>query len=679
MAVAVCVCVAWQADQSKEVMRGQPLAAAAAAGDHYALVIGISHYQAPAKLVPPLRFAHKDAEQFADFLRSPRGGRIARPVVLTNKGAKLGDIRNAVDLAFQQAKKGDFIHLFISAHGMTAGKENYLVTHDAFTENTRDSGYPAKELQQHLIKWLQAGVQVRLYIDACRSGRFPDIPEKNQYNSSFVGVYALLASDSTSKAYEHEDSKDNGNGVFTHFLLAGLNSGPQSGADKDKQGLIGAEDLYDYVRTRVRSFTGKAQTPMEERISLQGNLPVADSKLDGVAVPRWTGTFTPVRPREFDVEPTAEKDGLTPGLLRLMDLDNQGQQLLIEYMKGDEIALPKSHFDSGARIYREAAGLNPESNILRGKQAFFEGRAMLFDKPAGAAERRAQLDRAIARLREAVQVHPEGAYAHNGLGIALLEAGDVSGAIRSFDEAIRLAPYWAYPRHNRALSLQQRGETQRAAADYERGMQLGPGYSYLAYNLGLLYQKTNQPARAEAAYREALRRRNTALPPLASAWIALGTLAAARGRGREAEQEYARAEAALAGREAGESQERLTLRHNEALLYAQFEEKKSKLTQWRNPVALWEVNAGFGFLPSVFATAEYWEKRKEWARARASYERATALAPENLAARVATIRMARLMGDLAGARRELAEVGEKWPQDPTVEAARKEIDGRAQR
>ena len=56
----------------------------------YAVVIGISDYQDPA--IPDLRFADKDAEAFANFLRSPAGGSLDADhlQVLTNSQTTAG-------------------------------------------------------------------------------------------------------------------------------------------------------------------------------------------------------------------------------------------------------------------------------------------------------------------------------------------------------------------------------------------------------------------------------------------------------------------------------------------------------------------------------------------------------------------------------------------------------------
>ncbi|MBK8492539.1 MAG: caspase family protein [Saprospirales bacterium] len=47
-------------------------------GATYAVVVGISDYQSPD--IPDLRFAHRDAQAFADLLKSAGGGICRRPI-----------------------------------------------------------------------------------------------------------------------------------------------------------------------------------------------------------------------------------------------------------------------------------------------------------------------------------------------------------------------------------------------------------------------------------------------------------------------------------------------------------------------------------------------------------------------------------------------------------------------
>src|ERR1700704_153320 len=67
-------------------------------GTRWALVVGISSYD----YLPPgaqLHFAHRDAEEFAGFLRSSAGGAIPADHIrlLENEQATLSEIRAAMD------------------------------------------------------------------------------------------------------------------------------------------------------------------------------------------------------------------------------------------------------------------------------------------------------------------------------------------------------------------------------------------------------------------------------------------------------------------------------------------------------------------------------------------------------------------------------------------------------
>ena len=75
----------------------------------YAVVVGISDYQDPG--IPDLRFADKDAEAIANFLRSPAGGALDADhlKVFTNSQATAGRIAEALDGLIELAKENDQI------------------------------------------------------------------------------------------------------------------------------------------------------------------------------------------------------------------------------------------------------------------------------------------------------------------------------------------------------------------------------------------------------------------------------------------------------------------------------------------------------------------------------------------------------------------------------------------
>lgn len=61
-------------------------------GTTRAVVVGISDYQDPA--IPDLQFAHRDAEAFAAWLKSPAGGGVPEEniILLINQKATLGKV-----------------------------------------------------------------------------------------------------------------------------------------------------------------------------------------------------------------------------------------------------------------------------------------------------------------------------------------------------------------------------------------------------------------------------------------------------------------------------------------------------------------------------------------------------------------------------------------------------------
>ncbi|MEQ1745224.1 MAG: caspase family protein [Saprospiraceae bacterium] len=82
-----------------------------------AVVVGISDYQD--KDIPDLRFADRDAEAFANFLRSPAGGGLDGDhlKVLTNDEATAGNIIAALTWLVEDSRPGDRVIISFSGHG----------------------------------------------------------------------------------------------------------------------------------------------------------------------------------------------------------------------------------------------------------------------------------------------------------------------------------------------------------------------------------------------------------------------------------------------------------------------------------------------------------------------------------------------------------------------------------
>ncbi len=285
----------------------------------------------------------------------------------------------------------------------------------------------------------------------------------------------------------------------------------------------------------------------------------------------------------------------------LVALEDEGQQVLLAYLKGDAVPLAAEDFDRCAALYAAAADLSPEPEPLRARRAFCEARARLY---------RRQYAPATALLEESVRLEPRGAYAYNALGIGHLQQGQYREALPQFEAAAQRAPRWAYPHFNTALAYTALGQFARAEEAYRRAIQLGPRYAYLHYSLAGLYMKINQPARAEQEYRRALELDLDA----AAGHNMLGNFFRSRERDREAETEYRRALAFHAGD--------LPARLNLARLYRDQRrprEAETELLEALKRVEAALIHAALGDL--------YLEMRRP-ADAAAQYRQAAALAPD---------------------------------------------------
>ena len=143
----------------------------------YAVVVGISNYQD--KDIPDLRFADKDAEAFANFLRSEAGGKldVNHLKVLINSEATMAQFAIALDWLWEVCKENDRAIIYFSGHGDVEKKSitqpGYLLCWDAPAHVYMSGGAFALPMFQDVITTLstQNKAKVIIITDACRSGK----------------------------------------------------------------------------------------------------------------------------------------------------------------------------------------------------------------------------------------------------------------------------------------------------------------------------------------------------------------------------------------------------------------------------------------------------------------------------------------------------------------------------
>ncbi|MGA8864405.1 MAG: tetratricopeptide repeat protein, partial [Gallionella sp.] len=115
-----------------------------------------------------------------------------------------------------------------------------------------------------------------------------------------------------------------------------------------------------------------------------------------------------------------------------------------------------------------------------------------------------ELDSATASYRRALEIKPELAEAHNNLGNSLQELGRIEIAMESYRRALDINPDSAEAHNNLGLSLQQLGHLDGAMKSYRRALALKPDYAEALCNLGNAQLDLGQLDSAVASYLHAL-------------------------------------------------------------------------------------------------------------------------------------------------------------------------------
>ncbi len=219
----------------------------------WSVIVGISKYEH----MPSLKYADDDAYRIYAFLKSPEGGALPdnQIKILVDEDATRNNILKAMNELFMRADENDVVMLYYSGHGLEG---TFIpIDYDGF-----DHALQHDEVKEMFNK-SKAKHKV-CYADACHSGSL--LAAKSPFSSSLMYFYEDLdkASGGTafmmsskSKEYSLEDGGLR-QGIFSHFLIRGL----KGEADKDHNLTITISELFNYVYSNVRDYTGQAQTPL---------------------------------------------------------------------------------------------------------------------------------------------------------------------------------------------------------------------------------------------------------------------------------------------------------------------------------------------------------------------------------------------------------------------------------
>lgn len=241
-----------EASPRQEVKR--PISPIGGTAKVWAVIIGVAAYNH----MPVLRYTDDDAYRIHSFLKSPEGGAVPdeQLEILIDDAATYENIKASMERIYGQAGPNDMVLLYFSGHGL---RGSFLpIDFDGFNNKL-----PHEEITT-IFKNSRAKYKLCI-ADACHSGSLLAMRSGSAQSiiTSFYeklaeangGTALLLSSKSEETSLESSGLRQ---GVFSHFLIRGL----KGEADTNADNMVSVQELFDYVYSNVRSYTGNRQSPV---------------------------------------------------------------------------------------------------------------------------------------------------------------------------------------------------------------------------------------------------------------------------------------------------------------------------------------------------------------------------------------------------------------------------------
>lgn len=236
---------------------------------------GLSHLRSPAA----------DAEALADVLGDPAIGAF-QVVVVRDEPAHV--VQAQIEELFSSSSAEDLLLLHFSCHGLKSDSgELFFAVRNTRPDRLASSAVPA-DFVQRCIRASRSR-SVVLLLDCCYGGAYGrGVTVRSSGDANVMdnfpqqrlgggrGRAVITASSAIEYAFEGDRLADESAlrpSVFTAALVRGLRTGE---ADRDEDGLVSLNELYDYVFDKVRE-TNPNQTPSRD-IEMAGELYLAQSQ-----------------------------------------------------------------------------------------------------------------------------------------------------------------------------------------------------------------------------------------------------------------------------------------------------------------------------------------------------------------------------------------------------------------
>ena len=489
----------------------------------YAIVVGISDYQDPS--IPDLKYADKDAEAFANFLRSKAGGGLDKDhlKVLVNKEATVAQFAMSLDWLIEVVKENDRVILYFSGHGdvekKTIAQPGYLLCWDAPSKVYLAGGALALPMFQDIITTLSSQNKAKVIVitDACRSGK---LAGSSVGGSQITGVNLARQFANETKILSCQPNEysiegeqwGGGRGAFSFNLVNAL----YGMADQNNDHFVTLQEIGRYLEDHVSAEVAPvSQLPMvignrTDRLS-DVNVQLLADLLTGKT--NQMKMFSPVNMRGMEDEVLALVDSSTQELYRVFKkaledksflepsnacadayfeklmaepklsrlhttltrnyaaaLQDDAQQWLVRFLQDPRFGQRKgkSVFDiirPYPKYLNRAAELLGENHymypVLRARQHFFESKLVA---PLSLGPDTLLGNLALKELRTSLLWQPDQAHVFLRIGqVFQYMFVESDSAEYYFVKAAELAPAWVLPLTQLAnLSFSQKNQPDRA-------------------------------------------------------------------------------------------------------------------------------------------------------------------------------------------------------------------------
>jgi len=194
-------------------------------------------------------------------------------------------VRRRLSEFFDNRGVDDFLLLHLSCHGVKDEDGRlYFATPDTEMDHLEATSIPSEFVNRLMTR--SRSRRVVLLLDCCYSGAFARgwmsrAGDRVDLRERFDGRGRIVLTASSAMEYSFEGDELTGRGspsVFTSALVQGLATGE---ADRNRDGYISVDELYDYAYDQVRAAT-PSQTPGKWVFDVQGDFYVARSRMEPV-------------------------------------------------------------------------------------------------------------------------------------------------------------------------------------------------------------------------------------------------------------------------------------------------------------------------------------------------------------------------------------------------------------